>query len=82
MPIYEFRCEQCNHTFELLSRGQTDEFEMKCPKCQSQNIQRLMSAASFSISGGNSGASQPSLESHTCGSGNCSTITLPGHTKE
>lgn len=81
MPIYEFKCEHCNHTFELLSLGKTDKLEMKCPKCASPNIQRLMSTASFSISGGNSGASQPSIQNNTCSSGNCSSITLPGYTK-
>ena len=81
MPIYEFKCEHCDHTFELLELGETDKVEMRCPQCQSPNLHRLMSAASFSISGGKSGSCSPSLESHACASGSCSTMTLPGHTK-
>lgn len=82
MPIYEFMCEHCKHTFELLSIGQTDKVEMRCPQCMSPHIQRLMSAASFSISGGaGNGSCSPSLRNNTCSSGSCGTITIPGYTK-
>ena len=31
MPIYEYHCEPCEHTFETLIRGQGDTAH--CPKC-------------------------------------------------
>jgi putative FmdB family regulatory protein len=46
MPIYEYRCERCNATFEkLVFRG--EENRVKCPECGSQSVKKLMSAASF-----------------------------------
>jgi putative FmdB family regulatory protein len=44
MPIYEFRCAQCQTVFEELVRmGQTGE-GMTCPHCGARNISKLMSA--------------------------------------
>ncbi|MCK5243886.1 MAG: zinc ribbon domain-containing protein [Deltaproteobacteria bacterium] len=82
MPLFEFLCEECGHSFELLSLGQSDEFEMRCPKCKSPNIERLMSASNFAISGGNRGPRQPVVENHACSSGTCSSITVPGLSRE
>lgn len=45
MPIYEFRCKDCGCefeefflTFELVKLG-----DVKCPSCQSQNVEKLFS---------------------------------------
>lgn len=46
MPIYEYRCERCNTTFEkLVFKG--DETRVKCPDCGNKEVKKLMSAASF-----------------------------------
>ncbi|ACN17279.1 conserved hypothetical protein [Desulforapulum autotrophicum HRM2] len=46
MPIYEYRCERCNATFEkLIFKG--EENRVKCPECGSKAVKKLMSAASF-----------------------------------
>ena len=48
MPLYEFRCRNCGHVFEmLLPRGSFSD--VHCPKCGSSDVQRLIS--SFSIGG-------------------------------
>jgi putative FmdB family regulatory protein len=40
MPMYEYACKKCEHTFEaLVYDGDTVE----CPQCQSVKLQRLMS---------------------------------------
>ena len=40
MPIYEYRCESCQHRFETLVLG---EDKPECPSCQSQDLERLLS---------------------------------------
>ena len=40
MPLYEYRCESCEHEFELLVLKGTVP---ACPKCQTQTLERLLS---------------------------------------
>jgi putative FmdB family regulatory protein len=40
MPIYEYRCQQCSHTFELLVR---DDGTARCPHCGSTALVKLLS---------------------------------------
>ncbi len=40
MPIYEYRCEACEHEFETLVLGKD---EPECPSCQSHDLARLLS---------------------------------------
>ena len=40
MPIYEYRCRQCEHEFELLVRGQITP---ACPSCEGTDLERLLS---------------------------------------
>jgi putative FmdB family regulatory protein len=78
MPIYEFKCLKCNNFFELLFMGEDDKKEMKCPECQSEEFERVMSASGFAI-GGDSGSKQKTTtQTRTCSSGSCTTYTIPG----
>jgi putative FmdB family regulatory protein len=40
MPLYEYACQECQHTFEELVFG--DE-AVTCPSCQSARLERLLS---------------------------------------
>lgn len=40
MPLYEFACKRCQHSFEELVIG--DEL-VHCPKCESSKLERLLS---------------------------------------
>ena len=63
MPIYEFKCKECGHEFEVIMRASANKEDVVCPKCHAKNQDRLMSAfSSGSSSGGYSAAS-------SCGSG-------------
>lgn len=61
MPIFEYRCQICGEKFDKLVRDSTDSSEIRCPKCQSQEVKRLVSL--FGMGGAGSFASQ---ESSSC----------------
>ena len=43
MPIYEYKCLQCQCEFEHLKFSSQDP-EPRCPSCCATNVQRLISA--------------------------------------
>jgi putative FmdB family regulatory protein len=45
MPIYEYQCKDCQHTFEQLVFP-NDRNPVCCPCCNSDKVTRLMSASS------------------------------------
>jgi putative FmdB family regulatory protein len=47
MPIYEYQCQQCRHTFEDLVGMGWDDAPSCCPKCNSANVKRVFSKFSF-----------------------------------
>jgi len=53
MPIYEYKCESCEHTFEKLVLGSKDQ-DIQCPKCGSLEVKKLLSSINFSGSSVNS----------------------------
>ncbi len=47
MPIYEFKCNKCGHDFDVIeSFKERNQKIEKCPKCKSENVERVFSAAS------------------------------------
>jgi putative FmdB family regulatory protein len=53
MPIYEYKCEKCGSSFELLRRMSDSDRDLVCPECRSKAVQRLMSAFATKGCGGN-----------------------------
>ncbi len=47
MPIYEFRCEGCDTTFNILVRTYHVSPSPICPECGSKRVERLMSTFSY-----------------------------------
>ena len=41
MPIYEYVCQDCHHSFELLTHGGE---EPHCPECESERLEQQYSA--------------------------------------
>jgi putative FmdB family regulatory protein len=78
MPIYEFKCLKCNNFFELLFMGTDDRAELKCPECQSEEFERVLSTASFNVGGASGDKQGASSQTRTCSSGSCTTYTIPG----
>ena len=71
MPIYEYRCDPCDHTFETLIRGRGDT--PHCPKCGGIELAKLFSVPAAAQTGGHQGSSLPVCNpggpSFGCGSG-------------
>ena len=43
MPIYEYRCSDCGGYLSLLVRGFTGPTDLRCPRCQSDRMRKLVS---------------------------------------
>jgi putative FmdB family regulatory protein len=65
MPIYEFKCKDCGQVSELLVL--TKDETANCASCNSQNLEKLMSAHNTVSSGSNFAANNPG---GCCGSPN------------
>jgi putative FmdB family regulatory protein len=50
VPIYEYRCESCEHKLEKLQR-MSDGDLVDCPECKQPALKRLVSAAAFRLKG-------------------------------
>jgi putative FmdB family regulatory protein len=57
MPIYEYRCQECDRTFELLVR---DGGALHCPSCGSTSLTKLLSVPHVST------GSAARQAGHTC----------------
>jgi putative FmdB family regulatory protein len=66
MPIYEYRCEDCETAFEKLVR--TFREDVACPGCGSLDVERLLST--FAMAGG-SDRGPSSGGGCGCGRGGC-----------
>lgn len=51
MPLYEYRCENCAHKFQLMQSIKAREEETSCPECQHNKVRRLMSSFASQIRG-------------------------------
>ena len=51
MPIYEYRCESCEHRLEKLQKMSEGDL-VDCPECKHPSLKRLVSAAAFRLKGG------------------------------
>jgi putative FmdB family regulatory protein len=63
VPLFEYKCSDCNHEFEELVSSSSQE--INCPKCKSKNVTKLLSVFSSSVNNG----SAASCEQRGCGSG-------------
>ena len=85
MPIYEFKCSECEEFFEVITVGSkvgsTDEKINGCPKCGSKAFERVVSRTNY-VMGSGSAAKQTGVQTQerNCSSGSCTTYTIPGET--
>lgn len=49
MPMYEYRCLDCDEQYEELRRMQDADRDLKCPVCGAGRVERLVSG--FAMAG-------------------------------
>ena len=47
MPIYEYLCKKCKGEFSALIMSSEDESKIRCEKCASREVTRLLSRFSY-----------------------------------
>lgn len=50
MPIYEYRCPDCGHKFDVIQKMSDDPVRV-CPSCSAENVKKLISTTSFVLKG-------------------------------
>jgi putative FmdB family regulatory protein len=77
MPIFEYKCSECNTKFDFLHKSTTKIEDVHCPTCDSIKNQKLFSAFSSSINSdvhksyGNCSTGNCRIEESGCTSGRC-----------
>jgi putative FmdB family regulatory protein len=66
MPIYEFACGKCKHTFEVLCR-MSDTATPACPQCTSKKTRKLMSVFGGKVGNTSAGGGCGTCSATSCG---------------
>jgi len=69
MPIYEYRCKDCETVFETFVSSISDADKVVCKKCESKNVEKQISTFSSKLSGGSSNAPAGALSGCSSKSG-------------
>ena len=67
MPLYEYRCADCGHRFEVLQRMGEGNESLTCPECGSPRPERQLST--FASAGGSAGGTGDLPAGGACGTG-------------
>jgi putative FmdB family regulatory protein len=62
MPIYEYRCPECEHEFEHLVRSSRDGSKVSCPSCGAKRVEKRLS-----VFAAREGAASPAPAAGPCG---------------
>lgn len=65
MPVYDYKCNECDSKYDIFHKSKENQEDIICPKCGSKNASKLMSAPSISMH------SLGSPEMPACPSGGC-----------
>lgn len=50
MPIYEYRCPDCGHEFEIIQSFRDDPIT-DCPSCEGAQVKKKISLSAFALKG-------------------------------
>ncbi len=56
MPTYEYRCGRCRTKSAFFVKSFRQEFSPSCPECESDDMERVISAVSFKMGSSGTGA--------------------------
>jgi putative FmdB family regulatory protein len=65
MPLFEYKCSDCNSKFEVLHKSSVNTEEVTCPECNSNKNKKLFSSFSASVN------SDSNYSTDSCSTGNC-----------
>lgn len=51
MPLYKYRCDECDNTFKVLKKNGKKDEAPKCPECGSEEVERLISSVGIRFKG-------------------------------
>ena len=69
MPIYEYRCIDCETVFETFVSSISDADKVVCKKCGKKNVEKQISSFSSRLSSGSSSAPAGALSGCSSKSG-------------
>jgi putative FmdB family regulatory protein len=73
MPIYDYKCGGCGEVYDVFHKVREVKEDIVCPKCQSTEHVRLISAPSVSVKGKSSQSEfVPPCGDASCCGGSCS----------
>lgn len=67
MPIYEYRCNDCERDFEALVRSMVQTEDVKCPTCGSTRVKKAISLFGATTGGSRSSGVAASTAGASCG---------------
>ncbi len=75
MPVYDYKCRKCGKVFEKFLRSVSAAATVKCEKCGSSQVVKLVTCCAVSSGGKGegSGSAKSSSSCSTCSGGTCST---------
>ena len=73
MPLFEYRCRDCEKRFEEIVLG---EAKPRCPSCESRKVEKLLSV--FAVGNGGGGTKSAGAEPSDAGCGSCGDPRGPG----
>ena len=50
MPTYDYKCSECDHEMEVF-QGFDEDFLTKCPECEKETLEQVISVPHFSVKG-------------------------------
>ena len=59
MPIYEYRCEECDHRFEIIQRLGEGADGLTCPGCGAPRLAKMFSTFAAAATQGSTAAATP-----------------------
>lgn len=74
MPVFDYRCSECDSTYDIYHKAKEVTEDILCPHCGSAKYKKLISASSISMGGrmSSSSSSEPSCDSGGgCCGGSC-----------
>jgi putative FmdB family regulatory protein len=69
MPIYDYRCTDCNRIYDVFHKGQEAIEDVVCPSCSSVHHKKLMSVPVVSM--GSTSAESNYSAGSSCETGGC-----------